>query len=154
MKDIIALVKEITIQEHQKLTRLNALKEEKKVLEKELMEIEDYDDIPDSYQDFDDFDFHTSAKDAAKDDINKHGKLGKFTDIGDNEIEKKAKINSKDFTNKVKNANLDLPNDKKENDKIQKGLDFEKKFGKINVNEEELNPERFGILIRRSMSSN
>jgi DNA polymerase I-like protein with 3'-5' exonuclease and polymerase domains len=79
--------------------------------------------IPDDYQDFDDFEFHTSAKDAAKADIEKE--MGSFEDIGKNKFEKG--MDSKSFAEKVKRANLKLKSDEEEVERLSKEIENTKK---------------------------
>ena len=67
-------------------------------------------DIPDDWNEFDDFEFHGPAKDAAVKDIEDSG--DSFEDIGKNKFEKG--MNQKDFADNVSKANLDLPSDKAE----------------------------------------
>lgn len=84
---------------------------------------EDQDEKPYEGGDFDDVDFHTSAKDAAKKDIEDEG--GSFEDIGTNKYEKGK--TEKDFAEKVKVANLRLPSQEAEIEKISKGMETNKK---------------------------
>jgi len=83
-----------------------------------LKEEEDF-EIPDSWQDFDTFEFHDSAKNAAMQDIGDN-----FEEIGTNKFEKN--LTQQDFADQVSLANLKLNNNEKEVKKIQKGLDFKK----------------------------
>lgn len=89
----------------------------RKVIRKQLNE-DDF-DIPQEYQEFDDYEFHGDAKNAAMKDIGDD-----FEEIGDNKFEKG--MTQKDFANNVTKANLGLNDYEKEVKKIQKGLDFKK----------------------------
>lgn len=137
MKITKSELKTIILEEASKLKRLSILKEEKLKIEKALQEIEDFngENIPDHWQEFDEFEFSTSAKDAAISDIENDPEAGEFSEIGDNEFEKGMDV--KDFTAPVNAANLKLPNQEKEIENLKKKLDFEKKFGTIHVNESE-----------------
>jgi len=83
---------------------------------------ENNDEVPEEYQEFDAFEFHGSAKDAAKEDIEKEG--GSFEDIGKSKFEKGK--TEKDFANDLSTTNLRLPSEEKEIEKIQKDLDKNK----------------------------
>lgn len=88
---------------------------------KELRE-DDYEDIPDEYKEFDPEEFEGSAKQAAKQDIEGSGE--EFQDIGQSKYEKN--VSAEDFLKDLKQANMRLPQDEKEIEKIQKALDKRK----------------------------
>ncbi len=80
---------------------------------------EDDFEIPQDWQEFDDYEFHGAAKDAAVKDIG-----DEFEDIGKNKFEKG--MSQKNFAQNVTKANLKLDDYEKEAKNIQKGIDFKK----------------------------
>ncbi len=129
------IIRTLALEEFKRQEKITVLKEQKNKIESIIKEMDDYDgsDIPDSWKEFDDFDFHSSAKDAAIADINADPESDDFQEIGDSDFEKG--MDEKGFAEPIKLANMQLPNQEKEVDNIQKKLDFEKQFGKLNVNE-------------------
>ena len=104
---------------------------------KENIDDDFFDDIPDDYTEFDSLEFKTNAKNAAIEDIEKEFGKNTFQDIGKNKYEKGK--TEKEFSDEVDRANLDLPSDKKELERIKKMQsdkeDHENKFGKGSLNE-------------------
>ena len=93
----------------------------RKALNENFESYENPEDLGSFGGDFDELEFHTDAKDAAKTDIEDEFGAGSFEDIGNNTFEKGN--NEKDFAKNVAQANLNLPSDEKELDKIKTGME-------------------------------
>lgn len=122
--------------------------EEKKlreIIKRVLSERFQDDDLGAFSGDFDEFDFDDAAMQAAKKDIEASGE--EFEDLGKSKFEKKADFKKK-FKSDLKRANLDLPSDEQEVERLAQVIkdrgEHEKKFGAGTLNEQDFDTDMEG----------